>query len=868
MEASRWQRIEELFGEALNLETAERALFLTAACGSDTGLRREVEALLGSHQRAGDFIQAPVVEEAINLISRADPTLGSKQRIGTYEVVREIGRGGMGAVYLATRADAEYKKYVAIKLIKRGMDTEDILRRFRNERQILASLDHPHIAKLLDGGTTADGVPYFVMEYIEGQPLTEYCDSHKLSTVERLKLFREICAAVQHAHQNLVVHRDLKPSNILITADGTPKLLDFGIAKFLNPTLAPQTIAPTATLMRMMTRDYASPEQVRGQPITTASDIYSLGVLLYRLLTGHHPYQFKTPLPQEIERVICESIPEKPSAMVTRTETIDLADGETLSLTPISVSRTREGQLDKLKRALNGDVDNIILMAMRKEPQRRYSSVAEFSEDLRRHLDGLPVIAAKDTFRYRAGKFIKRHRVSVVAALLVLLSLVVGMLATFWQAQQARQEKAKAEEIKNFIERTLKYSNPMSNPTGKNVRETTVTEALDEAAKRLESGEFSNQLEIKAELEQIIAGCYFGQGKYSLGDKHAREFVRLQRQLYGEKHPKTLIALNHWAGLLFNKGEMTESEKIYRQILPLMREEEIKGSITATDLAAALNDFAYLRRTQGDSREAESLFRESLALNPQIPEESRYINATTRSTLASTIADQGRFEEALQTAYQAVAEFRQRNDGNNPSYGFALTILGGFLIDKGDYAEADANLHEAETLFRNYLSPTSLWLGDNLRNQAISLYQQGKYAEAIIKANETLTIYREGFGTHYDHYPTALIIQGLSLTKMGQAKEGERSLREAVKIRTELLPKEHFWVALANSALGECLTLQKRYGEAEPLLLDSYQSLKSNLGEKSLRTREALKRVVLLYENWQKPELVAQYNLQLSEFSK
>ncbi len=863
MEASRWQRIEELFGEALNLDVAERAPFLTAACGSDAGLRREVEALLGSHQRAGDFIKAPVVDEALNVINHTDITLGKKKRIGTYEVVREIGRGGMGAVYLASRADEEFKKYVAIKLIKRGMDTEDILRRFKNERQILASLDHPNIAKLLNGGTTAEGVPYFVMEYVEGQPLTEYCDSHKLSTVERLKLFREICAAVQHAHQNLVVHRDLKPSNILITSDGTPKLLDFGIAKFLNPALAPQTIAPTATMMRMMTRDYASPEQARGEPITTASDIYSLGVLLYKLLTGHHPYQFKTPLPQEIERVICESVPEKPSTMVTRTEIIELEDGKTLSLTPNSVSRTREGQPDKLRRALNGDVDNIILMAMRKEPQRRYSSVAELSEDLRRYLGGLSVLATKDTFRYRAAKFVKRHRVGVVAALLVLLSLIAGLVATIWQAQQARQERAKAEEIKNFIERTLNYSNPLSNKGGKTVRETTVTEALDEAAKRLESGEFSNQPEIKAELELVIARCYYGQGKYSLGAKHAQEFILLQRQFYGGKDPKTLIALTTWAGLLFDKGEMAESEKLYRQVLPLMREEEKKGSVKAAELAQALNHFAYLRRTQGDSREAESLFREALALNSQIPEEFRYINGTTRSTLASTLADQGRFDEALQTAYEAVAEYRQRGDSNNPNYGFALTILGGFLVDKGNFAEADADLHEAETIFRDFLTTPGLWGGDNLRNQAISLYKQGKYGEAITKADETLTLYRENFGTHYDHYPTALIIKGLSLTKMGQAKEGEKILREAVKIRTELLPKEHFWVAVANGALGECLTLQKRFTEAEPLLLSSYESLQRSQRPNSPLIRTALEQIVTLYENWGRADAAANYRSKL-----
>jgi serine/threonine-protein kinase len=294
-----------------------------------------------------------------------------------------------------------------------------------------------------------------------------------------------------------------------------------------------------------------------------------------------------------------------------------------------------------------------------------------------------------------------------------------------------------------------------------------------------------------------------------------------------------------------------------------MREERKKGNIKAEELVTALNGCAYLRRTQGDSREAELLFREALSLNSQIPDEFRYINATTRSTLASTLADQGRFDEALQTAREAVVEYRQHGENNNPNCGFALTILGGFLTEKGDFTSADANLREAEMIFRKQLSHTSLWLGDNLRNQSVSFYQQGKYAEAINRANEAQSIYRESFGTHYDHYPTALIIQGLSLTKTGQTQEGEKILREAVKIRTESLPKEHFWVALANSALGECLALQKRYAEAEPLILDSYNSLKTNQGDKSLRTQEALRRVVKLYQDWQKPELAAQYSAQL-----
>ena len=331
----------------------------------------------------------------------------------------------MGAVYLAVRADDQYQKQVAIKLIKRGMDTETILRRFRTERQILANLDHPNIAKLLDGGTTEEGLSYFIMDYVDGLPIDMYCDTQKLTTVERLRLFRTVCSAVAYAHQNRVVHRDLKPGNILVTAQGVVKLLDFGVAKLLNPEASSKTTGSTAAALRPMTPEYASPEQVRGSVITPASDIYSLGVLLYELLTGHRPYRVRSLTPQEIEHVICEEAPEKPSMVIGRVEE---APDRDRPLTPASVSETREGQPEKLRRRLAGDLDTIVLMALRKEPERRYGSVEQFSEDIRRHLEGLPVIARKDAFWYRSAKFIKRNKAAVLAATLgagIILGLVV-----------------------------------------------------------------------------------------------------------------------------------------------------------------------------------------------------------------------------------------------------------------------------------------------------------------------------------------------------------------------------------------------------------------------------------------------------------
>ena len=448
---ARWHQLKELFFGALEQEASHRAAWLREVCADDPSLRDEVERLIRSHEEAATFIETPALARASVPLAERHVSPVEGDRLGPYRIIREIGHGGMGAVYLAIRADDQYQKQVAIKLIRPGMNSGEILRRFRNERQILASLDHPNIARLLDGGTTEDGRPYIVMEYVEGTPITDYCDRHRLTTGERLRLFRTVCAAVQHAHQNLVVHRDLKPSNILVAPDGEPKLLDFGIAKVLNPELSVLSPGRTRTEWRMLTPDYASPEQIRGEKLTTTSDIYSLGIVLYELLTGHRPYR-ASGAPHELARVICEQEPTKPSTVVNRVEIVtDVDAGSKITITPESVSRARDTLPDKLRRGLSGDLDNIIMMALRKEPQRRYESAAQFSADIRRHLDGLPVIARKSTFGYRAAKFVRRNRLGVAAVALIVMTMLGGLAATLWQARRAEAQRIKAEKRFNDV---------------------------------------------------------------------------------------------------------------------------------------------------------------------------------------------------------------------------------------------------------------------------------------------------------------------------------------------------------------------------------------------------------------------------------
>jgi serine/threonine protein kinase/tetratricopeptide (TPR) repeat protein len=409
MTPERWQQVEAIFQAALDLLPEKRGQYLAEACCGDLSLKSDVETLLSQHESAGNLLEEPLYGEtelgalgSLEAFAGAqddigDPMIG--RRLGAYRIEREIGRGGMGAVYEAIRVDKEFNKRVAIKLVKRGMDTDFILRRFRTERQILAALDHPHIARLLDGGTTEDGLPYFVMEYIEGQPLYNYCDEQQLSIAERLKLFTAICDALHYAHQKQVVHRDIKPSNVLVTSEGVPKLLDFGIAKLLDPGLVGDiTHDPTATAMRLMTPEYASPEQVQGAQTSPTTDVYSLGVLLYELLTGHRPYRLTNRAPHEMARVICEEAPAPPSFIITRPEDLlpkFVSKGDEAT-TLKQVYTTRSATLESLQRDLSGALDSIVMRALRKEPEWRYQSAEEFREDITRYLEGSPISVLPD----------------------------------------------------------------------------------------------------------------------------------------------------------------------------------------------------------------------------------------------------------------------------------------------------------------------------------------------------------------------------------------------------------------------------------------------------------------------------------------
>ncbi len=790
MTPERWQQIVEVLDHAREHPTGEQPAFLNQACGDDTSLRDEVASLLELDDKPA-FLDQPVLS-----VHGRDPDLG--QQVGSYEIVDLLGRGGMGAVYLARRRD-DYRQRVALKLIKRGMDSDEIVRRFQNERQILANLDHPNIARLLDGGTSADGRPFLVMEYVEGEPIDRYCDRRKLSTRARLKLFLDVCSAVQLSHQKLVVHRDLKPGNILVNAAGVPKLLDFGIAKLLEPEPAFRTLA-TLPEQRPMTLRYASPEQVRGEVVATASDTYALGVLLYQLLTGHHPNDLedsRTGSTAEVIRRICEHEPQRPSTAIRGHKTYGQGEN-VVHLTPELISSMRDGDPRRLGRRLKGDVDAIVLKALRKEPSQRYGSVEQLAEDIRRFLDGRPVTARKGTFTYRTAKFVRRNRLALAVFLLILgFSISTTML---WR--EAVQESRRADRLLELVRAFSAFSDPRRSESARGTLEY-VTRLLNEVLKEdpQEWGEFLKNLgniyrslglydearglmetsfevlkrqypgdhHLLAEGINNLAVLSFDIGEYEIAEEQLREALAMRQRL-GQDETLTVKTLNNLASILMNRGEFTEAEKLYRQGLEIRKRNSGTRDL---DVSTSLRSLANLLYIQGDAAQAEPLLREALDI--------RLDHFKRRDARVAAVLDK----------------------------------LGSVRLALGD-------VHEAETLF-----------------------------------SEALDIQREIFGgghplvAHTQSNLAALYLQRAESPEETDAAGDLLQTALATLVRTK--PVDDWEIARVRSLTGAYLTRQGRYAEAEPLLIDSHQVLRETRGEEAIYTRAAHERITELYQAWGRP---------------
>ena len=825
MQRERWLNIEEIVQSAIDCGADDRAALLDSVCGDDAELRHEVESLIALQSGTG-FTGSAALEDGIKLLEHRERALNVGRLIGTYRVVREIGRGGMGTVYLAARADNVFEKLVAIKILRRGLDTDDILGRFSGERQILAMLDHPNISRLLDGGTTEDGRPYFVMEYIEGEPIDQYCQRHQLNIAERLKLFHRVCAAVHYAHQNLIIHRDIKPANVLVTTNGVPRLLDFGIAKLMSPNSLEPGSAPLNTV-RLMTPEYASPEQVRGHAVTTATDVYSLGVLLYELLTGARPHRLEGRTPADADRVICEEDPPPASEIAGR--------------------------------RLRGDLDNIVLMAMRKEPKRRYGSVEQFSEDIRRYLDGLPVIARRDTTGYRAAKFVRRHKGGVAAVALLVLTLSAGIVATAWQARVARREASKAERINIFLQDTLGFANPLwessnvlKNPDAK------ISEAVELAANRAQA-ELGDQPEVLAEMRRTIGTVYVGQGRWKQAEQILKAAYDAQIKLYGPNHQEVADTGQVLGWALMQQGNLNESERVLRAAADTFRKTVQRGGSHTVGLVGTVGTLGALFEIKGEPGVAQTYYREALQYASPLKGKERATVAILDINLGNLSFRRGDLDEAERLQRAAINEFRTLPSGNYAELGVSLASLGTVLMRKGRYADAEPLMREGLEIERKLLGNMHNYTALDLLALAELLYYKNDYRAAENAANEALSIYEQTLPKGNGAFAAPLMQRGLIVNKTGHSRKAERDLREALAILTRLLPAGHQSIAASEGALGECLTSQKRFSEAEPLLLRSYAARKSNLGEQDTRTLEARQRLKSLYLAWHKPEKAEGY---------
>jgi eukaryotic-like serine/threonine-protein kinase len=680
MNSAKWKIIKETFSEVVDLPTAERARFLETA---DSDVRGEVEKLLFGYENADDFIDRPVLVEQGIAADKNDDLIG--EQINDYVIREKIGAGGMGAVYLAERLHSDFKGKVALKLIKRGMDSEAILKRFAVERKILSGLKHPNIAQMIDGGISNEGLPFFVLEFVEGVPLNRFCNENNLTLEEILELFRRICSAVEHAHQNLIVHRDLKPSNILVTADGTPKLLDFGIAKLLSgdDDLA---ATDTATQGKMFTPEYASPEQILGKTVTTSTDVYSLGVILYEILTQHRPFNIKGKTFEEIVKSVCETDPIAPSEAAWR-EAETLPYGETGKMRPISTDVSAAHTQRITVSQLRGDLDNIILKALRKEPSERYGSVRHLSEDIARFLNGLPVLARPQTFGYRLEKYIKRHRAGVFAAALILVSLVAGASVAAWQAVEASRQRARAErrfdEVRGLANTILfdHYERIKNLPGATEARAKLVSDALQYLDKLAQ--ESSDNPDLQRELVAAYRKLGEIQGSTSeggnLGDENAArenylKALAIQENLAANnsniEDQRNLGKIYLDVSDLFNKENErpTQAEYVGKGLQIFRNLQTVNPKLTEreADLAKAWWSWAYIVRLQGDNDGAIATYEKAAAIYETLGRGSEETNryrrnaALTYKNIGAIYAVKKDFQKALDY-YQKAYAFDKEN---------------------------------------------------------------------------------------------------------------------------------------------------------------------------------------------------------------
>ncbi len=760
------------------------------------------------------------------------------ERIGPYRIVRPLGAGGMAEVYLAERADEHFEQQVALKLLRPGKATEEVIRRFHQERQIVASLNHPHIARLFDGGLTAGDQPYFAMEYVDGLPIDSYCDQHQLSVEARLRLFVVVGQAVHYAHRNLLVHRDLKPANIFVTGDGQVKLLDFGIAKLLQA--ESRFSAPlTRTGSSWMTPEYASPEQVLDRPLTTASDQYQLGLLLFELVTGQRPYSVKERSLIEVARAICEQEPQRPSTVVFRPA--EGSPAEALA----AWSAARRTTPKRLRRQLRGDLDAIILKALRKEPESRYPSVEQLAEDVERFLSGRPVLARADSLGYRVRKFVERHRLGVASAVGFTL-LLVGYAATVTlQSQEiraqrdlARAEAAKAEQVKGFLLDLFESADPDQAMGG----EITARELLERGARRIDD-QLSEQPEVRAEMLHVIGKIYWRLGALDRAQPLLEASLKLHQKLWPGDHGEVAQTMNDLAGTLRDRGNYIGAEQLYRQALAMR--QRLFGT-AHSKVTGSLHNLAKVLEVQGDYDEAEALLRQALDIDRQIhPSEQHRDIAVGLGTLGDLLLERGQLDAAATVLQQAQEIRRQLLGARHPSVGVGLRQFSELERLRGNPAGAELYARQALELHRRAHGNAHRDVAQDLDALGQALFAQGDLVAAEPMLREALALFERLLGS--EHRSTAVTRTHLAslLAARGNPAEAAVAFRQALDALSAKLSPRHPEIADALLGLGSSLAVLGQSAAAASEFeraLAIYQNAFGDQDPRTVAARQALGR--------------------------
>jgi eukaryotic-like serine/threonine-protein kinase len=793
------------------------------------------------------------------------------RRIGPYRILRTLGEGGMGEVFLAERADAEFDQLVAVKIVRGGGFARSVQSRLRIERQILAHLDHPNIAHLLDGGTLPDETAYIVMEYVDGAPIDAYCDGHRLDVPARLRLFQVVCGAVHYAHQNLVVHRDLKPSNILVTKTGVPKLLDFGIAKLLDDRQAGHhTLAVTRADLRLMTPDHASPEQVRGQIITTASDVYVLGVLLYKLLCGVGPYLIPSMRLIDIERAICERDPAGPSSSV--------GDDPAAH----AVAEARGTNVKRLRRQLEGDLDNIVRMAMRKEPERRYASAQQMASDIQRHLDGLPVIAQRATLSYNTAKFLRRHWLPTGAGAGVFLVMLAFAVTTYVQSQRisgerdrvaqqreaADRERARAEEVSDFLVNLFKLSDPEVN----HGNQVTARELLDSSAKRLEEG-LQDQPATKAALLTTLGQVYDSLGQYQEAAPVLTQSLALQTGATDKNRIETLLELARarWRG-----GDLNGAEQPLQEGLKLAqsgfgarsiesaralwglgrlrdeqdRVEEAKGlylrsldileteGASATEVSPVLDDLAsiYMRGQQWQL--AKQTFERALAIDQRVLGDDHPQVASHLQNLALVAQSMGDLKHAESLFLDAIARDERAYGSEHPETAIVILNYGLLLEREGRLSQAESLLRRSLAIRLKVYGSDNYKVGNARVSLALVLHDKGSMGEAEDQYRQALAVFDKSLPPNHQYRAAALMHLAQLLAARGKVQEALGLSAQSTRIWDEIAPKS-WYAARAHAIHGYALYRLGRSPEAVDELDPATASMRAARGPDDATVRVA-----------------------------